>query len=136
MGTPGFDKEAFENVHRSGEQVTSIRINPSKLLKPEDAASLRDIIDTGIPWTKYGYYLQSRPSFTFDPYFHAGCYYVQEASSMFLEQALQQTVDLSKPLRILDLSAAPGGKSTHIQSLVSADSLVVCNEVIRSRVNV
>ena len=136
MGTPGFDKEAFENVHRSGEQVTSIRINPSKLLKPEDAASLRDIIDTGIPWTKYGYYLQSRPSFTFDPYFHAGCYYVQEASSMFLEQALQQTVDLLKPLRILDLSAAPGGKSTHIQSLVSADSLVVCNEVIRSRVNV
>lgn len=136
LSAPGFDKEAFENVHSSGEQVTSIRINPSKLSNPADVASFRDVIDDSIPWTKYGYYLRSRPSFTFDPYFHAGCYYVQEASSMFLEQALQQTVDLSKPLRILDLSAAPGGKSTHIQSIVSGDSLVVCNEVIRGRVNI
>lgn len=136
LSTPGFDKEAFENVHSSGEQVTSIRINPSKLSNPAGVASFRDVIDDSIPWTKYGYYLRSRPSFTFDPYFHAGCYYVQEASSMFLEQALQQTVDLSKPLRILDLSAAPGGKSTHIQSIVSGDSLVVCNEVIRGRVNI
>jgi NOL1/NOP2/fmu family ribosome biogenesis protein len=58
---------------------------------------------------------------------------VQEASSMFLEQALKQTADLSKQLRILDLSAAPGGKSTLIQSLISKDSLLVSNEVIRSR---
>ena len=55
---------------------------------------------------------------------------------MFLEQALKQTVDLSKPLRILDLCAAPGGKSTHILSLISKDSLLVSNEVIRSRANI
>lgn len=85
-------------------------------------------------WSEYGYYLASRPSFTFDPLFHAGCYYVQEASSMFLEQAVKQTVDLSKPLKVLDLCAAPGGKSTHIQSLISKDSLLVSNEVIQSRV--
>ena len=91
---------------------------------------------TAIPWTDCGYYLESRPSFTFDPLFHAGCYYVQEASSMFLEQALKQTVDLSKPIKILDLCASPGGKSTHIQSLISKDSLLVSNDVIRSRANV
>ena len=130
----GFDKEAFENVHASGEQVTSIRINPAKKSDPD---SYRDRnLKSKIPWTDYGFYLESRPSFTFDPLFHAGCYYVQEASSMFLEHALKQTVDLSKPLRILDLAAAPGGKSTHIQSLISKDSLLVSNEVIRSRANI
>lgn len=89
-----------------------------------------------VPWSVYGQYLASRPSFTFDPLFHAGCYYVQEASSMFLEQALQQTTDTGKPLRILDLSAAPGGKSTHIQSLIHQHSLLVSNEVIRSRAGI
>ena len=52
---------------------------------------------------------------------------------MFVEQALRQLVDLSQPLKVLDLCAAPGGKSTHIQSLISPDSLLVSNEVIRSR---
>jgi 16S rRNA C967 or C1407 C5-methylase (RsmB/RsmF family)/NOL1/NOP2/fmu family ribosome biogenesis protein len=125
----GFDKEAFEKVHNSGVQITSIRINPSKKSKIENQNSK-------IPWTEYGYYLSQRPSFTFDPLFHAGTYYVQEASSMFLEQAVKQTVDLSKPIKVLDLCASPGGKSTHIQSLISKDSLLVSNDVIRSRANV
>lgn len=125
----GFDKEAFEQVHTSGEQVTSIRVNPRK------RAEIKNL-NSKVPWTSDGYYLDQRPSFTFDPLFHAGCYYVQEASSMFLEQALRQTVDLSKPLKVLDLCASPGGKSTHIQSLISKQSLLVSNEVIRSRANV
>jgi len=132
----GFDREAFEKVHASGEQVTSIRINPQKLSEASQVPSTGGDLGEAVPWTEYGYYLNQRPSFTFDPLFHAGCYYVQEASSMFLEQALKQTVDLSRPLRILDLSAAPGGKSTHIQSLISKDSLLVSNEVIRSRANI
>jgi len=127
--TKDFNKEAFEKVHTSGEQITSIRINPAKQSKiPHPTAK--------IGWSEYGYYLESRPSFTFDPLFHAGTYYVQEASSMFLEQALKQTVDLTKPIKVLDLCSAPGGKSTHIQSLISNDSLLVSNEVIRSRANV
>lgn len=126
----GFDEGAFREIHTSGEQVTSIRINPSKLSTPIPNSQ------SPIPWSKHGYYLETRPSFTFDPLFHAGTYYVQEASSMFLEQALKQTVDLSKPIKVLDLCAAPGGKSTHIQSLVSKESLLVSNEVIRSRANV
>ncbi len=139
----GFDKEAFESVHESGEQVTSIRLNPLKSsnVRRETSGGVlshdsRFTIHEKVPWSEFGYYLKQRPSFTFDPLFHAGCYYVQEASSMFLEQALKQTVDLSQPLRILDLAAAPGGKSTHIQSLISKDSLLVSNEVIRSRANI
>lgn len=138
--TKGFDKTAFEKIHASGEQVTSIRLNPLKTATqfpnlPSGQAGF-PIPFSKIPWTEFGYYLESRPSFTFDPLFHAGCYYVQEASSMFLEQALKQTTDLSKPLKVLDLCAAPGGKSTHIQSLVSKESLLVSNEVIRARAGV
>lgn len=125
----GFDKEAFGKVHTSGEQITSVRINPVKKAEIKNKKSKID-------WTDFGFYLETRPSFTFDPLFHAGCYYVQEASSMFLEQALKQTVDLFKPLKVLDLCAAPGGKSTHIQTLLSEHSLLVSNEVIRSRANI
>ncbi|TMI63466.1 MAG: hypothetical protein E6H07_11825 [Bacteroidetes bacterium] len=138
-GTKGFDQTTFEKLHVSGEQITSIRLNPSKSPIGNHQPCLpagRLPIENKIPWTEQGYYLKERPSFTFDPLFHAGCYYVQEASSMFLEQALKQTVDLSKPLRVLDLCAAPGGKSTHIQSLISPGSLLVSNEVIKSRCNI
>ena len=131
-GVKGFNKDAFVKIHKSGEQVTSIRMNPNKLSSPDF------IFPTSqkIPWTQNGYYLKDRPSFTFDPLFHAGCYYVQEASSMFLEQAFLELVDTSKPLKVLDLCAAPGGKSTHIQSMISSDSLLVSNEIIRSRNNI
>jgi len=132
----GFDKEAFEKVHASGEQITSIRVNPSKSSVVSRDSAVEEIFHDSrltthekIPWTQYGFYLNKRPSFTFDPLFHAGCYYVQEASSMFLEQAVKQTADLSQALKVLDLSAAPGGKSTHIQSLISRESLLVSNEV-------
>lgn len=132
--TAGFSKNAFEAAHDTVESITSVRINPSKRISHLAGRPVRQL--ARIPWTGLGYYLDSRPSFTFDPLFHAGCYYVQEASSMFLEQALKQTVDLERPLRVLDLSAAPGGKSTHIQSLITCDSLLVSNEVIRSRAQI
>lgn len=144
-GVKGFDAAAFEKVHADGKQVTSIRINPAKLSGTASAniggSPLRGQTNGNtpgekIPWSSFGYYLEERPSFTFDPIFHAGAYYVQEASSMFLEQALRQTTDLSRPLRVLDLCAAPGGKSTLIASLLSPESLLVSNEVIRTRVTV
>ncbi|HSZ84611.1 MAG TPA: hypothetical protein VK787_01200 [Puia sp.] len=128
----GFDKEAFEKVHASVEQITSIRFNPSKL----SIINYQLSIDSPVPWSSQGYYLNKRPSFTLDPLFHAGTYYVQEASSMFLEEVLKQTADLTKPLRVLDLCAAPGGKSTLIQALINSNSLLVSNEVIKSRVNI
>lgn len=93
-------------------------------------------VDKKVPWSSWGYYLTERPSFIFDPLLHAGAYYVQEASGMFVEQALMQTVDTTQPLRVLDLCAAPGGKSTLLQSLISSDSLLVSNEVIKSRASI
>lgn len=122
----GNDWSIFEQAHQS-PTLTSIRIHPKK-----NAARHED----KIAWTDSGYYLKERPSFTLDPAFHAGTYYVQEASSMFMEQALKQSVDLSQSLRVLDLCAAPGGKSTHLLGLISEDSLLVSNEVIRSRASV
>ena len=130
----GFNEAAFRQVHESGEQVTSIRINPNKLVNGEWAMVNNEC--EKVKWNDNGFYLPQRPSFTIDPLFHAGAYYVQEASSMFLEEALKQTVDLTKPLRVLDLCAAPGGKSTLIQSVISASSLLISNEVIKTRVNI
>ncbi|MCB0527476.1 MAG: rRNA cytosine-C5-methyltransferase [Saprospiraceae bacterium] len=86
-----------------------------------------------VPWHPLGRYLSERPVFTLDPAFHAGAYYVQEASSMFLHEALRQTTDLSRPLKVLDLCAAPGGKSTLMLDMLHPESLLVSNEVIRAR---
>lgn len=112
------------------ESPTSIRINNFK-------NSLKGLsLLEKVSWTDYGYYLEQRPSFTFDPHFHAGHYYVQEASSMFLEQAIKQTIDLDQSIMALDMCAAPGGKSTHINSLLSSDSLLISNEVIATRASI
>ncbi len=128
----GFDEAAFRALHESGGQITSVRLNPIKFKIQNSKFN----IESAVSWSSAGYYLTERPSFTTDPLFHAGAYYVQEASSMFLEEALQQMVDLSEPLKLLDLCAAPGGKSTLIQSLISTQSLLVSNEVIKARVTV
>ncbi len=119
------DISSFEEAHKKIVPV-SIRLN---LLKPVCSFKFSE----QIPWTSSAHYLFERPIFTNDPLFHAGCYYVQEASSMFVEQALMQTVDTSKQLFVLDACAAPGGKSTLLSSLINEESLLVCNEVISTR---
>lgn len=86
-----------------------------------------------VPWLAEGHYLPKRPVFTLDPAFHAGAYYVQEASSMFVAAVLEQCIDTTLPLNVLDLCAAPGGKSTLLADVLSADSLLLANEVIRPR---
>ncbi len=104
----------------------SIRINPAKWNKvPLNAEP--------VSWSKNGYYLGERPSFTLDPLFHSGCYYPQEASGMFLEQVIRQTAETVENIRVLDLCGAPGGKSTHLSDMIGPDNLLVANEVIRTR---
>jgi 16S rRNA C967 or C1407 C5-methylase (RsmB/RsmF family)/NOL1/NOP2/fmu family ribosome biogenesis protein len=128
-GTKGFDRASFEAVHLSGEQVTSVRINPAKDKWAGDKGQ-------PVPWCTLGFYLSQRPSFTLDPVFHAGAYYVQEASSMFLWQVLHQSIGTAtNRLKVLDLCAAPGGKSTLLASYF-VDGLVVSNEVIKSRASI
>lgn len=120
----------FSDFHDSlhAPPPVSIRLHPVKESGLQTEAA--------VPWSRFGKYLPARPLFTRDPLFHAGSYYVQEASSMFLEQALLQTTDLTQPLKVLDLCAAPGGKSTHLLSLLNRYSLLVANEAVRSRANI
>jgi 16S rRNA C967 or C1407 C5-methylase (RsmB/RsmF family)/NOL1/NOP2/fmu family ribosome biogenesis protein len=104
----------------------SIRINRLKW-------NQNPVNSESVPWCKDGFYLENRPSYTLDPLFHSGCYYPQEASGMFLEQAILQTMDSLENIRVLDLCGAPGGKSTHLSDLIGPDNLLVANETIRSR---
>lgn len=125
-------KEAIE----SSSPVTSIRLNPFKPLPPEIQSFANNAIEMNdrVPWCSDGYYLPERPFFTHDPSLHAGAYYVQEASSMFLE-ILRPLLNsfTEKPIRILDLCAAPGGKSTHLISMAPPESHIVVNEVVKNR---
>ena len=124
----GTEWTAFELALQE-ETPVSIRWNPAKKPSP-----LSFDCEEAVPWASNAYYLASRPSFTLDPLFHAGCYYVQEASSMYLEQIVQKY--LSGPVKALDLCAAPGGKSTQLAAVLPKGSLLVANEVIRSRASI
>ncbi len=136
-----FDPKAFQSVHESGNQLVSVHMNPGKPILLNDQWPLEineppfEISDK-VPWATDAFYLSLRRSFTLDPLFHAGLYYVQEPSGMFVEFAFKQIADSMQNLRILDLCAAPGGKSTFLQSLISSESLLVSNETIKSRVPV
>ena len=111
------------------EPPVSIRLNPKKVSQRSGSGV------TPVPWCTEGYYLEGRPQFTFDPLFHAGCYYVQEASSMFITHVLRHS-PLFSPLGggsmrgvvVLDLCAAPGGKSTAVRSVLPEGSTLVSNE--------
>lgn len=121
----GDEYEAFREA-LLGEPAVSIRLNKGKSALAPDYEP--------VPWATDAYYLPERPQFTFDPLFHAGCYYVQEASSMFVEQAVRQ--HLTNARAALDLCAAPGGKSTLLRALLPDDCVLVSNEVMRPRAQV
>ena len=112
------------------ERETSVRLNDKV---PFEALSvLHDAGMEEVPWCPDGYYLKRRPQFTLDPLMHAGCYYVQEASSMFLDEVLAQFV---RPDSIvLDMCGAPGGKATLISQFLNEEGLLITNEVVRQRV--
>lgn len=127
---PFLEQTEFESLIYALEQPspTSIRLNPFSSLFGQITIPLSC---GNVPWCKEGFYLQHRPPFTFDPFFHTGTYYVQEASSMFTAHVLRNVV--SQPMKMLDLCAAPGGKSTTIRSVLPQGSLLVCNEIIAQR---
>lgn len=117
------------------EPCLSIRLNPFKAIAPDELLSRSGMSVSGyVPWSSLGLYLNERPSFTMNPLFHAGTFYVQEASSMFLEQLVRSCVN--GPVRALDLCAAPGGKSTHLRTILPKGSVLVANEINHSRANV
>lgn len=125
MGEERFDcyLKAFET-----DAPVSIRLNPEKA-KELTADGER------VPWCRNAYYLPQRPNFTYDPLLHAGCYYVQEAGSMFLDTVMQQWVP-DAPVMMIDFCAAPGGKSLLARTALAAGSVLFSNEPMRNRANI
>lgn len=115
----------------AGQQTsTSIRVNINKA-KPSALSNLE--FDEEVPWCRDAYFLKRRPSFTLDPDFHAGAYYVQEASSLVLSAVMTK---LPKPARALDLCAAPGGKSLILLDSLAENGFLVANEIIPKRAQI
>lgn len=111
---------------------TSIRLNPFKAQGKDATSALYDVV---VPWCKEtGRYLKSRPNFTFDPLLHAGAYYVQEAGSMFVDNVVRNLIH--QPITMLDLCAAPGGKSTALRAALPEGSLLFSNEPMRTRAQI
>ena len=135
-------EERFERYLQSFEEEPPVSIRVNTLKMAEGSWKIEDA--TPVPWCRNAFYLQKRPNFTMDPLLHAGCYYVQEAASMFLDEALKQmhTAYISqqpsaiRPLTALDLCAAPGGKSTLLRSALPEDCVLYSNEPIRNRANI
>jgi NOL1/NOP2/sun family putative RNA methylase len=126
-----FPKHHQELLEAFSQEVPiSIRYNPAKVAGVKAP-------HCPVPWHEQGVYLHERPAFTFDPLFHAGAYYVQEASSMLLKQAFQAVLNgLRKDPVVLDLCAAPGGKTTLLASAMQNSGLLVANEVIKNRAQI
>ena len=126
-----------DEVARALEEApsVSIRLNPAKL----QACPFPDAVP--IPWSPHGYLLKERPVFTLDPLFHAGCYYVQDSSAMFVGHVFRQlTGSLAPGCRVLDLCAAPGGKTTDLSASLRERFrdrfTLLANEVMRGRYSV
>ena len=140
-GCEGFDLNDFVQAHNQ-EAVVSVRMNQLKVdhylnCRPESASVSEGILNPNnikakVCWSSAGLYLKKRPSYTIDPLFHAGLYYVQEASSMFIEHALSVVLSNRENLAALDLCASPGGKTTLLSSLPNF-RVVLANEIIQSR---
>ena len=81
-------EERFERYLQSFEEEPPVSIRVNTLKMAEGSWKIEDA--TPVPWCRNAFYLQKRPNFTMDPLLHAGCYYVQEAASMFLTQCLAQ----------------------------------------------
>lgn len=131
----GHDKAGLSFDAFSQSPSVSIRYNPYKLPAPEG---------NNVPWNKYGVILRERPRFVMDPLFHAGCYYVQDSSAMIVGHMVREHLDrfegLGRPVRVLDLCAAPGGKTTDLavslRERFGDGFLLVANEVMRARASV
>ena len=123
---PPQEVKSMINAIESTSPVVAVRVNDSKAGEIQNA--------NRVPWCEHGIFLDERPQFTFDPLFHAGCYYVQDPSSMFIYHVIKHLV--TKPVKYLDLCAAPGGKTTAALQALPSNSIVVANDIMPQRAQV
>ena len=110
-------------------------VSPTSIRKHPIKQNQVFIGEESIPWCSNAFYLPERPLFTLDPLFHAGSYYPQEAGSMLLDSVLR-SIEIPESPKILDLCAAPGGKSTLVASFLNGKGMLVSNEVINQRAKI
>lgn len=131
---PSLYEKLIEGLQQDAS--ASIRLNPFKPLKTTQEQDHNAAINSAsrVPWCANGLILPTRPNFTFDPLLHAGLYYVQESSSMFISEVLRQLVH--EPVVMLDLCAAPGGKTTATRAALPSGSLLFTNEPMKLRASI
>lgn len=129
----------------SSAPSVSVRVNPFKVSDPESfAAAHFGCGSSPVLWSRCGFLLDQRPQFTLDPLFHCGCYYVQDSSAMAVGHVARESMERieasGRPVRVLDLCAAPGGKTTDLAASLReryGDGFVlVANEVMKNRASV
>lgn len=118
---PLYEKALSENVQKG------YRINTEKV-KEEDREKLLIFGREKIPYVENGYYLNFEKAGN-HPYHHAGMIYIQEPGAM----APAECIDVNPDWKILDMCAAPGGKSTQLKNKLSGSGVLVSNEIISSR---
>lgn len=124
----------------SGEPSVSVRINPAKAGSPTEIFG--NLVSGPVEWNRHAAFLSERPAFTLDPLIHAGAYYVQDSSAMFPGKAFRDVLDkvlesgIISP-KVLDLCAAPGGKTTDISASLRESCkggyLLISNEIMKQR---
>lgn len=142
----GFKLQMQEMLGERFDSFMESMTRPSSVSIKINRRKCNDISEIGYPnlepvkWCRSGYYIEERPLFTANPLMHAGVFYVQDASSMIYEEVMERILpsafDTGRPLRVLDLCAAPGGKTTSIINALPDNALVVANEYIPTRASI
>ncbi len=132
---PDIDIKAFMTA-MSESPAVSFKLNRRKTT---NVSELGYGMPEEVSWCRSGFYLDSRPKFTLNPLLHAGVFYVQDASSMIYETITSQLIEdygLTATPLVLDMCAAPGGKTTSIINALADGSFVVANEVMPQRAKI
>lgn len=126
----GAEYEAFEKSYEL-PKYQSLRLNPLKVEKDNFLKNTTFSLKS-VPWCENGFYYEATDTPGKHPYHEAGVYYIQEPSAM----APVEYLDVKPGERVLDLCAAPGGKSTQIATALKGEGMLFCNEIHPARAKI